>query len=73
MLSTCPSRVVDEHHARRVLTGDTSGVLDRVVELRVEVEVFSTPTARPEAVILFDYMKEVRAHASNSRRRQSNN
>jgi hypothetical protein len=37
--------VVDEHFARPVLTGDTGRVLDRVVELRVEVELRSTPSA----------------------------
>jgi hypothetical protein len=54
-------KVVDEYLARRVLTGDTSGVLDRVVELRVEVEVLSTPPARVGAVFVFDHPKEVRA------------
>jgi hypothetical protein len=62
--------VMDEHLARPVLTGDTSRVLDRVVELRVEVKLLSTPTAQPRAVVLFDDAKEVRAHATNSRRRQ---
>jgi hypothetical protein len=63
-------KVMDEHLARRILTGDTGRVLDRVVELRVEVELLSTPTAQPGAVFLFDNPKEVRAHAPNSRRRQ---
>jgi hypothetical protein len=62
-------KVVDEHLARRVLTGDPDGVLDRVVELRVEVELRSTPTAQPGAVLLFDDAKEVRAHAPKCRPR----
>jgi hypothetical protein len=65
--------VVDEHLARRVLTGDTDRVLDRIVELRVDVEFLSTPTAQPGAVCLFDNPKEVRAHAPNFRRRVPNN
>ena len=64
---------MDEHLARRLLTGDTGRVLDRVVELRVEVELLSTPAAQPGAVFLFDYPKEIRGHASNSRRNQPNN
>jgi hypothetical protein len=81
--STCSVKVGDglnlsvtavhEHLARRVLTGDTDGVLDRVVELLVGVELLSTPTAQPGAVVSFDYPKEVRARAYNSRRRQPNN
>jgi hypothetical protein len=56
-------KVVDEHLARRVLAGDTDGVLDRIVELRAEVEL-SRP--RPESIFLFDYPKEERAHGAQS-------
>ena len=73
MVSHLSIKTVNEHLARRVLSGDTSGVLNRVVNLVVEVEVLSTSTARPGTVFLFDYPKEVRAHASNSRRRQQTN
>jgi hypothetical protein len=68
-----PVKAVDEHLARRVLTGETGRVLDRVVELRVDVELLSTPTAQPRAVFLFDDPKEERSHASNCRRQQPNN
>jgi hypothetical protein len=68
-----PVKAVHEHLARRVLTGETGRVLDRIVELRVEVELLSTPTAQPRAIFLFDYPKEERGHAYNSRRRQPNN
>jgi hypothetical protein len=61
--------VMDEHLARPVLTGDTGRVLDRVVELLVDVELVSTPTAQPETVFLLHHPKEERAHASNCRRR----
>jgi hypothetical protein len=49
---------VDEHLARFVLTGDHDGVVDRVVELRVGAEVFSTSIPRLGAVFLFDYVEE---------------
>jgi hypothetical protein len=61
---------VDEHLAWCVLTGDHLGVLDRVLELRVGAEVFSTSIARLGAVFLFDYVEEGHGHAPNTRRRQ---
>ena len=45
-----------------MVTGDQLGVLDRVVELRLGAEVFSTSIARPGAVFLFDYVEEVPGH-----------
>jgi hypothetical protein len=66
-------KVVNEHLARRVLTGDTSGVLNRVAELVVAVEFLATAPARPGAVFLFDDSKEVRAHAPILRRGQPSN
>jgi hypothetical protein len=60
-----PIKAVDEHPAWPVLTGEADGVFDRIVELRVEVELLSTPTTQPRAVFLFDDAKKVRAHATN--------
>ena len=61
---------VDEHLAWSALTGDHLGVLDRVLELRVGAEVFSTSIARPGAVFLFDHVEEGHGHALNTRRPQ---
>jgi hypothetical protein len=61
---------VDKHLARSVLTGDHDDVVDRVVELRMNAELFSTSSARPGAVFLFDYVEEIPGHARNCGRRQ---
>lgn len=59
-----PVEMVDEHLARRILTGDPRSVLDRVVELPEPVEVLSAAPARPPAVFLLDDPEEIRAHGS---------
>jgi hypothetical protein len=55
--------VVREHLARQIITRDTRGVLNRVIELGVPVKVLSTSTAQPGAVLLLDQAEEVCGHA----------
>ena len=58
MVCTCPSRRWTNTSLGGSSLAIPIGVLDRVVELRVEVELLSTPTAQPGAVVLFDDRKK---------------